>query len=69
MNIELTKNQIEVLLAALHVSIEESKFRFERITKNDAFLYDKEAIERIKLSMERENEARNQILELLKTIN
>jgi hypothetical protein len=63
-NIILTDSQVQTLIAALNVSIEESPYRFIRMQR-DFKLYDNDAIERIERSMERENESRKQILELL----
>lgn len=65
-NVALTDSQIQTLIAALRVAIEESQFRFARLVTPTS--EDCDAFERIKNSMERENEARNQILELLETI-
>lgn len=66
-NVALTDSQIKTLIAALRVAIEESPFRLARV--NRLISQDYAAFERIKKSIERENEARNKILELLETIN
>jgi hypothetical protein len=63
-NIILTDSQVQTLIAALNVSIEESPYRFIRM-QHDFKLYDNDSIKRIERSMERENESRKQILELL----
>lgn len=62
--IVLTENQINTLIAAINVAIEESPYRFRRM-QYDFKLDDEDAIEGVKQSMVRENESRKQILELL----
>ena len=62
--IVLTENQINTLIAAINVAIEESPYRFRRM-QYDFKLDDKDAIEGVKQSMVRENESRKQMLELL----
>lgn len=62
--IVLTEEQIATLIAALNVAIEESPYRFRRM-QHDFKVENEDAIERIKRSMERENELRKQIIKLL----
>ena len=63
-NISLTDSQIQTLISALNVAIEESPYRFRRM-QYDFKLDDENAIKGIKQSMVRENESRKQIVELL----
>lgn len=61
--IKLTSGQISTLEATIRLAIEESFFRFERLMKD--FTLDEDAIERIRKSIERENDSREELLRLL----
>jgi hypothetical protein len=61
--IKLTSGQISTLKATIRLAIEESFFRFERMLKD--FPLDEDAIERIRKSIERENDSREELLRLL----
>lgn len=61
--IKLTSGQISTLKATIRLAIEESFFRFERLMKD--FTLDEDAIERIRKSIERENDSREELLRLL----